>query len=246
MKKNYLTIAVFVCLLIATNTFATTYYVSSDGNDANDGTSWSEAFETLGVALGTASSDDEIWVAAGMYKPGTTRSSTFQMVAGVDVYGGFDGTETALTQRDWVGNVTTLSGDIGTIDTYTDNCYHVVTGSVINASLDGFTITEGYADGDAPDCLGGGLFNPIDVYNCIFEDNYASERAGAAWLDGSCDVFNCTFRDNTSGGDGGAIYLYGANVDFKSCLFYDNSADEAGATPLMKPVRRMFMTQILQ
>ena len=49
-----------------------------------------------------------------MYKPSVPggRDASFQMVEGVRMYGGFDGTETALEQRDWVSNVTILSGNI--------------------------------------------------------------------------------------------------------------------------------------
>ncbi len=66
---------------------------------------------------------EQIWVAKGTYKPsketdGTTdtpREFTFQMIEGVEIYGGFAGTETEASQRLDYGvgetNETILSGD---------------------------------------------------------------------------------------------------------------------------------------
>ena len=76
------------------------------------------------------------------------------------VYGGFAGTETARDQRNPAANVTILSGDIDNNDSQTPiitdlttvtgnttNSYHVVTGGATGATLDGFTITAGNANG---------------------------------------------------------------------------------------------------
>jgi hypothetical protein len=56
-----------------------------------------------------------------------------------------------------------LSGDVGAEGDNTDNAYHVVTGSGVDATaiLDGFNITHGNADGYALDYynLGGGMYS---------------------------------------------------------------------------------------
>src|SRR5436190_301007 len=92
-----------------------TYYVKWNANGANDGSSWTNAYTDLQSALSVASSGDEIWVAAGTYEPttGTDRIISFTLKNGVAVYGGFEGAETLLTQRNPATNVTTLSGNIG-------------------------------------------------------------------------------------------------------------------------------------
>jgi hypothetical protein len=66
-----------------------------------------------------------------------------ELKSGVAIYGGFNGTETSLSQRDFETNITILSGDVGAVGDYTDNTYHVVTASGVDASaiLDGFTIS---------------------------------------------------------------------------------------------------------
>ena len=69
-----------------------------------DGSTWTAA-ANLQAALGMSSADDQIWIAAGIYKPGTVldadaptnaeREATFTIPAGVKLYGGFAGNEAA-------------------------------------------------------------------------------------------------------------------------------------------------------
>ena len=79
-----------------------TIYVKADASGANNGSSWADAYIDLQDALSVAVSGDQIWVASGTYYPttGTDQSATFTLANGVSIYGGFDGTETLLTERD--------------------------------------------------------------------------------------------------------------------------------------------------
>src|SRR5690606_14186610 len=96
----------------------------------------------------------QIWVAEGIYKPTndqSDRDATFQLANGVEIYGGFAGTESALNQRNWQTNATILSGDIDNNDTGVGevitnrdqieggNSYTIVNGSGVDATavLDG-------------------------------------------------------------------------------------------------------------
>ncbi|MGD8902505.1 MAG: hypothetical protein PVI67_02950, partial [Anaerolineae bacterium] len=78
-------------------------YVDADALGDNVGTSWADAYIDLQAALGAADSSDQIWVAEGIYRPtsDTTRTIAFELETGVSLYGGFAGTETLLSQRDW-------------------------------------------------------------------------------------------------------------------------------------------------
>ena len=211
-------------------------YVKADATSANNGTSWADAYTDLQTALTAANSGDEIWVAAGTYKPttGTDRTATFQLKNDVALYGGFAGGETVRDQRDWETNVTILSGDIGTVGDNSDNSYHVVTGSGTDdtAVLDGFTVTGGNADGYHACYYGaGGMYNDKGsptVTNCTFSSNSATYRGGGMfnWYS-SPTVTNCTFSDNSAHiyfAEGGGMANRSSNPTVTNCTFSDNSA----------------------
>ncbi|MDO8631510.1 MAG: right-handed parallel beta-helix repeat-containing protein, partial [Phycisphaerales bacterium] len=213
-------------------------YVNGLAVGANDGTSWTNAYRNLQDALAYASTDptvDEIWVASGSYNPdrgvGITpgdRTASFNLQIGVALYGGFNGTETLLSQRNPALNTTILSGDLTGDDApvaciqnspdcdsfgglcrngsciisnnNAENSYHVVTGSFTDASsiLDGFTITAGMAE--APQG-GAGLLNNS----------------------GSPTVTNCTFSGNSAYTGGGMANNGDSNPIVTNCTFSGNS-----------------------
>src|SRR5688572_27581736 len=162
MSQHFLSYLVAAATLSAASTssaVAGTRYVDvSLATGANDGSSWSDAYQGvdgLANALAAAASGDEIWVAAGTYKPtaSLTRTISITLVNGVGVYGGFAGGETSLAERDPTANPTVLSGDLAGDDgsgIHTDNSFHVIHGGSTGPDtvLDGFTITGGNADGD--------------------------------------------------------------------------------------------------
>jgi hypothetical protein len=64
------------------------------GETTGDGGTWQTAFKTIAEAMTVATSSDEIWVAKGIY------SERITLKAGVQLYGGFNATETLLSARD--------------------------------------------------------------------------------------------------------------------------------------------------
>ena len=214
---------------------ATVWYVKWDATGADDGTSWGDAFTDLQSALSATSGDDEIWVAEGTYTPGTDRTATFQLSNGVALYGGFAGTETARSQRDWAAHPTVLSGDLAGNDnsnvvcdepTRTDNSYHVVfTGSGTDAVLDGFTVSGGNGGG------GGGMYNDEysspTVTDVTFSGNSAS--SGGGMFNSWCRprLTNVTFSGNSaSWNGGGGMYNYDSSPTLTNCILWGNAAPQ--------------------
>lgn len=184
-----------------------------------DGKSWATAFPTVQAGLDAAEKQGggEVWVAAGTYTPTTTadRTQSFRLRDGVGLLGGFAGTESQVSQRDFNKNPTILSGDIGRAGFMEDNCYSVVTGAD-RAVLDGFTITGGYslnaggfpgappAGGGPPPSAGGGA--PIHITpQTVLSGPGKGSGAGMMIYQCAPIVRDCVFRDN-QGGKGGAVY----------------------------------------
>ncbi|MBK9191755.1 MAG: T9SS type A sorting domain-containing protein [Crocinitomicaceae bacterium] len=232
MKKA---LSLIIVLISTFNLNATIWYVDLNASGANDGSSWTDAFIDLQDAIAISSFGDDIWVAQGIYYTTSSTSQTiyFNIKNGTKVYGGFAGFETALNQRDFQNNVTTLSAQIGTGST-SDNSLHVVYfNNVANQTrLDGFTLTGAYNDGTFS--YGGGariIDSSPTIANCIFLGNYAAEGGGGLNHSGSgiLNLENCVFDGNV--GDtygGGALRLYDATVNISDCYFKSNQSDTYG------------------
>ncbi|MEL6193399.1 MAG: choice-of-anchor Q domain-containing protein [Bacteroidota bacterium] len=234
-------------------------YVNASATGANNGQSWEDAYVSLQTALQMASSCPRvknIWVAAGTYLPSETDDPTesFQMRDGLQIYGGFAGTEDKLNQRDWEANLTILSGAIGS-SSFTDNSWHIVEARDIEDYfiLDGFIIRDGYADGSGAERHGAG-FQMVDVAkaeiaNCSFINNQALRGNG-----GAIDMFNTraeisysSFYDNTARGDGGAIYVHktSSSVSIDICKFQRNiSTEEEGGAIYADGTRQRMVSSL--
>jgi len=231
-------------------------FVDRDAAGADDGSSWSDAFNDLQDAL-AIDSPCEIWIAEGVYVPSSdpnNRGATFQLRNGIELYGGFDGTENTREARDWRFNPTVLSGDIGADDQTLpngvvinpdgitgNNSVHVVTGSGTDATarLDGVIVTAGNANGtfgsatSCTDACGGGMIiaaGAPTLANVSFIGNRASGTGGGLFQrTGSSPVLtNTRFSGNSAGRDGGGL----ANIDSAPTLvnpvFSGNSAGQRG------------------
>ncbi len=194
---------------------------------------WSTACE-LRYALTSAIAGREIWVATGTYKPSDTidRAATFQLKSGVALYGGFTGTETARDQRNSnpATNGTILSGEIGAAGN-SDNSYHVVTGAT-GATLDGFTITAGNANGTGFDSSGGGMYNEYfsepTLANVTFSGNSAANNGGGMFTDNSNLVLTNVSFDSNSAIKGGGIYSSWGGATLTNAIFSGNTASYGG------------------
>ena len=225
-------------LLLASTAWvgAGTIYVKAGAAGKNNGNSWTNAYRSLQKALKMAVNGDEIWVAAGTYKPTgrTDRGISFRLADGVGIYGGFAGNETDRDQRDWATNKCTLSGDIGRGGKTGDNSYHVVRSARNNATavLDGFTVTRGNANyGRSASSWGGGLYctgGSPTVRNCTFTKNSASWGGGILTNNSSPAIRDCKFTNNRGRLSGAGVFCYKGTPTIKNCSFSQNKADWGG------------------
>ena len=243
MKKTF---NILLVLSLWTVSFSTTFaqtirYVKPTPSGTGDGTSWANASASPQLMINAAAAGDEIWVAAGTYLPthdpfGSTtptdpRDKTFYLKNGVKLYGGFVGTETALSERNWQTNATILSGDFNgndvvsnTVNNNTENAYHVILSVSDNSAtvLDGFTVRGGYGNGSG---------------SIIVETKSISRIAGAGMHNNTSSptIQNCIFYANTvysgNGNGGGGIYNTASAPNINNCLFRTNTLASASGVP---------------
>lgn len=217
-------------------------YVKANGT--GDGTSWKNAsgdLQKMIDELATVNAPGEVWVAAGTYRPttqiieGVQYAASFRMRDGINVYGGFAGSETETSKADrtkgsmpWIySNETVLLGadyDDKSAEWIENNSQwnvisssrHVVWFAPMSGEdsfkyatvLDGVTIKGGAANG------GEGV------------DNFATDKGGGVYMELNATLQNCVVAENTAKDNGGGVYVKNGRVI--GCLIYNNSAVENG------------------
>ncbi|MEQ6118993.1 LamG-like jellyroll fold domain-containing protein [Reichenbachiella sp. MALMAid0571] len=231
-------------------------YVKSDAVGNNDGSSWTDAFTSLKAATEYATAPgDAIWVAQGVYKADASdRTASFILNKGVKLFGGFSGTETELSERDWRANPTVLSGDLNGDDdndiSYTntlrsENTYRIVYVAGDNILIDGVMITGGQANNTVNNDYnrGAAIFKRADVKNLtvkntIIHKNVCNREGNVhvpftAGADNTLRVENCIVNNNFAryGGGFAASVENGATLDAKvyNSLFHANVAGDISA-----------------
>jgi len=207
-------------LLLPGLSLAAIWHVDGQVSSSGNGTNWTQAFQSIHEAVGAAAAEDEIWVKQGPY----LLSSQIEIDKVVALYGGFDGTETQRSQRDWEDNTTTISGRNSVRGFYI----------TANATIDGFTIENGYAtESGTPSDNGGGIFNSESsptINNCTFSANRANRYGGGIYnWNASPTITNCTFsNNNASDGSGGGIHNTLSSPIITDCTFSNNGAIYGG------------------
>ncbi len=223
----------------------TIYYVNiGSGNDANSGTSWSNAYQNLTKALASANtstaSEVQIWVAQGAYTPidgvsvlpsnHSDTSFTFYRGNGIGkalkVYGGFVGTESSISARDTT-HISYLDGVIGSINSYHVGVIAGLSPTADSVIIDGFTFNNGLAKGTTTKNFNGISTDQNTGGGLLLKNDSTTKLL----------VKNCTFSYNTAlgknnngvsytGGDGfgGGMYSYQAKCNLEKCKFIGNFA----------------------
>jgi len=201
-------------------------YVNKNAAGANNGNSWADAYTTIQAGINDADvADEEVWVAQGTYPEAIT------MLSGAKLYGGFNGTETSRSQRNWTTNITTIDGSTarGGLP-----AYHTVTmDSITSCTIDGFTITGGNANGPTEpyDINGGGIYcvnlnNTNSIVNNIISGNSATYCGGILCYYSSITITNNKISGNSAIDDGGGIGCSNSSSTINNNTISGNSATD--------------------
>ena len=220
-------------------------YVKMGG--VGNGTSWFDASDDLQAMMDTVYNlgGGEVWVAKGTYYPiypadgisSNPRDRSFLLKKDVQIYGGFSDTandihnaphatmtkDSARNTRNWDMYKTILSGDIGTPNDNSDNCYHVVISAndVGTACLDGFIVRYGNANGISSITVnsqsinrevGGGIYvrsSSPALRHLVIDSNGTKVSGGGIFIDDNSlpIITNALIVGNHSDGFGGGIFI---------------------------------------
>lgn len=174
-------------------------YVSEKGKETATGSSWKDATNLLQSAINVASrTGADVYVTAGTYKGDTASVYAFVMGEGVNVYGGFTGTEASPSERNLKLNKSVLTGQ---------NKQHVLCQKT-NFTDSTFTVWDGFVIRD-------GISRSRD-------DN----KGVGVWMKENSALINCEITNNTvlySGNHGGGVYIDQAeNSRIENCIFHHN------------------------
>ena len=240
-RKNFLLGGWILLTPLAAFSEPQLWHVHSQAPSGGDGLSWQNAFGDLSLALDAVAEGDEIWIAGGSYAPShktdpsDPRTATFTIPGGVSLYGGFQGTEDLLSQRNWQKDPTILTGDLQGDNDAVNNSYHVITLDLNRRKrslLDGFIITGGNANGTGTYCNGGGIFasgSSLVLRNSILRGNQASQKGGGLYnhANKEMQLQGVSFLENRAL-NGGAIYSLNSVLEAERCTFAENYAQGNG------------------
>ena len=274
MKNLFKKTILLVCsCFLAINLQATVRYVAPNGTTAAtnvaNATSWATACADLQAVINASAANDTIFVAAGTYKPNrraddtstitaNNRNNAFVLKKDVKIFGSFAGTESTLDERRLPTNynyTSILSGDFNGNDGgnaqsgftgMSENAHHVVisAGDAGTASLDGFTISGGNADGTGnitvnsksiPRNYGGGMHNcdiasrAMIMKNINISGNSANISGGGMYNNNSTPVMiTISISGNKATSSGGGIDNNSSSPGLINVIINGNTANSGG------------------
>lgn len=197
MKKFTLFLAILCSLSLFAEQKNGIVYVKAGATGT--GASWSDALGDIQAAINLAKTENlnrkDVWVGAGEY----TITTCLMMADSVNVYGGFNGTETDLNQRTQIvggkpwqfQNATILTGS---------GCRLVESSQNFDmeTTFGGFTLTKGNGVG-----------------------TQLNNSGGAAVVRGKMALLNCIVTNCSTIGNGGGVNMTGGTI--RQCWIYGNA-----------------------
>ena len=182
------------------------YYISSDGE--GDGSGWNSAHPSINNAMTIMGmyKRGEIWVKNGTYCGDTNSDYAFTIPNGITIYGGFNGTEISIEERNLQNSATILSGDGKRAVLLSPNL-------TTSSRIYDITLANGLAETGAAAYI----YNTLRLERCRITNNTVTDTEnGAAIYSREGSIYCCIFNNN----HGGSLYNNLGLV--KNCLFVHN------------------------
>jgi hypothetical protein len=203
-----LSLMLWALVSVANLSVAAHFYVNAAAQPGGNGVSWETAFRYLQDALDQTVSGrgDKVWIAAGIYHPDEganvirgDRRASFYLKDGVSLYGGFEGGETSIDNRDWELNEVVLSGKI-----FQEQIYWSLSICTIEpygeVTLDGIKVSGGNANGSGSgEVTAAAIYSTSDYFITVKNSkfsNHSSIAGGSIAWGGTWLVHNSTFNEN--------------------------------------------------
>ena len=250
MRKTLLLVALFATAY----SFSANLYLSTLGNDNNNGQNWNTAKKTLYGAFSVANTGDKIHVAAGtydFYQP-VTLNKNIEIIGSYFVnYNNNTATRSLIAKgKPWefqyktIFNSAGYTGSAPNSGNKTTRIIQVSSGNYA-INMDGITFQNAQGIHTTSNELGGAVNvvgTGVTIRNCSFKNNGITKinnssggHGGAIHITGAADVTCCYFfgnfaNDGSSGG--GAMFIQPSNgntANVTQCLFESNTSNVSGA-----------------
>ncbi|MEO0403515.1 MAG: choice-of-anchor Q domain-containing protein, partial [Bacteroidota bacterium] len=238
-------------------------YVDLDATGTGDGSSWENAVTTWGEINDHDFGKDQIWIAEGTYltvdETGTGRH--LSLSSDISIYGGFDGTEASLSERDPFDHPTIVSCDLGIEGDFSDNYGRpfnlnpAPNNSLANYFMEDITFTGANDEGIIIVYGANASFsrciwkdNHVELYpiylsggsiyteNCLFHDNSCPNVFSLCTVavGGDIEFVNTTFSRNSVATFG--IHQTGESIVLRNCIVWENeyTSGQAGLRPIVE------------
>lgn len=240
MKKNF-KILLGTCFLlsISLSIEASVIYVNLNATGNQTGTSWENAYADLQDALDNATTNDEIWIAQGIYRPVKNEAGqvatqvaflTFTIRKGISIYGGFNGTETEKEDLNPDAFPVILSGDFTNSDTIINP--NLFAQSIVTCLAQDRILLRALTIEGGKGPQGAGINHKgngeLVLQNCLIQNNegqapsFAGE-GGVLFSKGRLVIQNSKFESNhqTLVLNGGGSNEFHCTID--GCDFFENT-----------------------
>ena len=189
-----------------------TFYVSPDG--IGDGSSWEQTTSQLNDVMQARKfyKSGIIYMKEGIYYGDTTSSAALTISNGVRIYGGFEGTESNIADRDTANHHTIIDGM---------GCRAVIDGRSFTKSTYLYDVT--IQNGRSNKCAAIPVTKNLSVIGCTIK-NCVADSTGDICTIADGTLRNCTFYGNIADSNNNGTIIYATGGELRNLRVMNNSA----------------------